>query len=355
MPANRQLDAQRKLRHWYWSSVFTNRYSGSVESTTSRDFLDVKAWFEDDKAAPALLEEFRTRFGSLDLRKEIKKGTSVYNGIFNVLVMKGARDWMTGNVPTYEELDDHHIVPKDWGKDSGLGTAIDTILNRTPLTAVTNRHVIGKKLPNKYLPGLIKENGEKAVRSTLSTHYISADAFDILLRDPFKLTDFEAFLEERQKTLFKAVGNLLIKEEMELEPELSDLDERIEKVELRLREIIEDVLNGDAKNLPPNIQQKAKERIEAAAAKDANFDSKYYKTLGGMLEYCDLRELQNCVTNAALWTLFQPRFKNKVSLDAKFDQLAELRNGIRHSRQVDEVKRKEGEAAILWFGKVLQN
>jgi hypothetical protein len=43
-----------------------------------------------------------------------------------------------------------------------------------------------------------------------------------------------------------------------------------------------------------------------------------------------------------------------VALDGKFDQLAELRNAIRHSRQVDDVKRKEGEAAILWFGKVLQ-
>ena len=37
----------------------------------------------------------------------------------------------------------------------------------------------------------------------------------------------------------------------------------------------------------------------------------------------------------------------------KFNQLAELRNGLRHSRTVDEVTRKEGEAAILWFGQVL--
>ncbi len=48
IPAARQLDARRKLRHWYWASVFTNRYSGSVESTSARDFLDVKAWFDDD-------------------------------------------------------------------------------------------------------------------------------------------------------------------------------------------------------------------------------------------------------------------------------------------------------------------
>jgi hypothetical protein len=54
----RQLDARRKLRHWYWASVFNNRYSGSVESTSARDFLDVKAWFDDDGAEPSLIAEF---------------------------------------------------------------------------------------------------------------------------------------------------------------------------------------------------------------------------------------------------------------------------------------------------------
>src|ERR1043165_5500443 len=93
---NRQLDAQRKVRHWYWASVFTNRYSGSVESTSSRDFLDVRAWFEDDDADPGLLNEFETRFRTLDLRREVRRGTSVYNGVFNLLVLRGARDWMAG-------------------------------------------------------------------------------------------------------------------------------------------------------------------------------------------------------------------------------------------------------------------
>jgi hypothetical protein len=33
--------------------------------------------------------------------------------------------------------------------------------------------------------------------------------------------------------------------------------------------------------------------------------------------------------------------------------LAELRNGIRHSRAVSAVTQKEGEAAILWFEQLL--
>ena len=59
------------------------------------------------------------------------------------------------------------------------------------------------------------------------------------------------------------------------------------------------------------------------------------------------------MVNKSLWPKFQPRFGRKETLIGKFDQLAELRNAIRHSRTADEITRKEGEAAILWFSKVL--
>ena len=353
LPAARQLDAQRKLRHWYWASVFTNRYSGSVESTSARDYLDVKAWFENDAAEPGLIAEFRARFRTLDLRRETKRGTSVYNGIFNLLVLRGARDWMTGNVPQYGDLDDHHIVPKSWGKDQRLGGAIDTILNRTPLTADTNRKVISDRLPNEYLPEMIAANGERSVRATLESHFISPAAFDILLRDPFTTDDFDAFLAERQSTLQDAIEDLLVKERLDLPPQLRELDARIEAVELALRRGIDEALNGDPAQLPPHVLQKVEERLQVAAKKNAALDSERYATLAGKLEYADLRELEGTITSKALWTRFEGRFANKETLVKRFGQLADLRNGIRHSRSVDEITRKEGEAAILWFEQVI--
>jgi hypothetical protein len=71
------------------------------------------------------------------------------------------------------------------------------------------------------------------------------------------------------------------------------------------------------------------------------------------LEYCDLRELEDIITNKSLWSEFEGLFATKELVSAKFAQLGELRNAIRHSRTVDEVTRKEGEAAILWFDRVL--
>jgi hypothetical protein len=353
LPPQHRLDAQRKVRHWYWASVFTNRYSGSVESTAAKDYQDVRAWLASDAAEPALLGEFATRFRSLELRKENKRGTSVYNGIFNLLVLRGARDWMTGNVPQPGDLDDHHIVPRDWGKaHTDIGTQIDTILNRTPMTAETNRHVISDRLPNAYLPELIEKNGEAKVRATLESHLISPTAFDILRRDPFTPADFEAFLAARQRTIQAAIEDLLIKERLDLEPQLRELDQQVEQIELSLRAIVARGLDDDVARVPSDIRQKATDRVQGKARRDPAFDLDGHLALPGILEFFDLRELQATVVNKLLWPVFEPRFQNKVMLEAKFGQLAELRNAIRHTRAVDEVTRKEGEAAIAWFKQV---
>lgn len=353
LPPHRQLDAQRKLRHWYWSSVFTNRYSGSVESTSARDFIDVRTWFDDGAAEPALVSEFAARFRSLDLRKEVKRGTSVYNGIFNLLVLQGARDWMSGTIPGHGDLDDHHIVPASWGAKRIPNGIVHTILNRTPLSADTNRHVIRDRLPNAYLPELIAANGETAVRGVMESHFISPAALAILLRDPFGLEDFEAFIAERQRTIQDAMENLLIKERLDLPPNLRALDARIEEVELTLRRMITAGLNNDVSLVPGHIAAKVEDRISRARRRNPALDLDRTETMEGKLEYFDLRELQDMIVSKPGWPHFEDRFGTKEGLILKFNQLSELRNAIRHSRAVDEVSRLEGEAAIQWFGHIL--
>ena len=315
--------------------------------------MDLKAWMDDDTSEPGLIHEFGMRFRNLELRREVKRGTSVYNGIFNLLVIQGARDWVSGNVPQYDDLDDHHIIPASKSKELETGGLIHSILNRTPLTAETNRRVIRDRFPNEYLPELIEESGENAVRTMLESHFISSAAMAVLLHKPFTSGDYETFIAERQRTLMEAIENLLIKERIDLSPQLRELDERVEGIELALREQVATTLDDDPDRLPAHVLQKADERIRAAAKKNANIELDQYKQLRRTLEYCDLRELQDTILNKILWQGFEQRFANKETLSGKFGQLAELRNGIRHSRSVDEITRKEGEAAILWFEQVL--
>ena len=354
LPVDLRFHAQQRLRYWYWASVFDNRYSGSVESTSARDFLELKRWFQNKNAEPAFIQEFKDRFRTLDFRHQRSRGTSLYNGVFNLLAIQGARDWITGNVPPPETLDDHHIIPAAWGNKNLAAKEINTILNRTPLTAETNRNVIRDRLPNQYLPEWFKTNGEAAVRDILRSHLLSSAAVDIMLRNPFTAQDFELFIAERQKTIRAAIESLLIKDRLKLEPSLRELDEKIEEIELSLRTLVDKALSGDFSLVNQKVQEKVSERIEKALHKNAVLDPADYRALSQKLEFFDLRELQSTIEGKNLWPLFEKTFRNKAVLGAKFGQLAELRNSLRHSRTVTGITRREGEASIIWFSGVLR-
>ena len=349
LPGERQLQARRKLNHWYWASIFTNRYSSSVETRSTRDFIDLNTWFDDDAAAPVVIADFNNQFRHLDLEKETRSSSSIYRAIFNLFVIGGARDWLSGTFPGANEIDDHHIVPAAWGKANGLGKLIDTVLNRAPLSSETNRHWINDKLPNSYLPKLMESSGEQAVRANLETHFISSQAFDILLRDPFTKEDFEAFIAERKRTILGAIENLLVKERLDLSPSLRELDQEIEATELRLREIVAAAIDTNDLIMPEHIAAKVRDRIQKDRRKGLLTVSDENISTIEELQYCDLRELEDLIVSKPTWPIFACRFDSKEQLIARFAQLAELRNAIRHTRSVSQLAQKDGEAALMWF------
>lgn len=346
LPGERQLQARRKLNHWYWASIFTNRYSSAVETKSTRDFIDLQRWFEDDDATPSVIPEFKDQFRRIDLEKETRSSSSIYRAIFNLFVIGGARDWLSGSVPTAKDIDDHHIVPASWGKANGLEGLIDTVLNRAPLSAETNRHWISDRLPNEYLPKLIASSGENAVRANLETHFISPEAFDILLRQPFTRVDYEEFIAERKRTILGAIENLLVKERLDLSPSLRELDGEIENVELGIRELISSKLGETGLELPDHIAVKLKDRIQKDRRKGllGNEDGVELE-----LQYLDLRELEQLMVAKTAWLAFESIFVSKEQLASRFNQLADLRNSIRHSRSVSQIAQKDGEAALMWF------
>jgi hypothetical protein len=135
---------------------------------------------------------------------------------------------------------------------------------------------------------------------------------------------------------------------------LIKLDLRIESVELALRKWIGDTLNGESTKLPSHVSQKIEDRLRALAKKDPTQNHQRFNSLENRLQFCDLRELQDTMLSRALWSLFETSFGTKEALQARFGTLADLRNAIRHSRSVDEVTYKEGEAAVIWFERSLE-
>ena len=339
-----RFKGQKKLENWYWASIFTSRYSGSVASKSAKDFQDVSEWILDDTKEPIVVQDFRDTYQNLDLHGERKSGTSTYNGIFNLLIRRGAPDFVTGQIPDYDELDDHHIVPASWGKESLPDDMFNSILNRTPLDRRTNRGVLGGNLPNVYISRMIENIGREETLKCLKKHLISEKAVDILLRKPFEADDFYEFINERKLLVIAEVGRLLTTEE-ELGADLQKLDKEVEGIELRIRELIAET---DVE-IKPHVSEKIKQRVKVGARNDPSLKDYSSVNLHKKLSFCDWRELEEIIVSKENWDKFANRFQSKASLSTRFNQIAGLRNAIRHSREVDLPTLKDGQAAIHWF------
>ncbi len=356
-----RLDVKEKIKKWYWASVFTNKYSSSVESTAAKDFQDLKKWFEDDNLQPEAVVQFFSDYKNLALENE-KKNSAIYNAIFDMMILMGAKDWDSFDLPEYSELDDHHIVPQSWGKAiDGVGDKINTILNRTPLSLETNRTIIHNQLPNVYLKKMFDDNSGKSeeVYKVLESHLISRKAVEILLRLDFKKEDYFDFIFERKKTILDTIKSKIISEEIDLPANLKVLNENLEYVEISLRNLIAESLKDKAHDpfkelVTSDIQDKVNLRIEQYLKKYPHEDYEQFKDFRKKLDYFDLQEYSKLITTNNVWPHFESKFKTKQLLQERFSKLGELRNSIRHIRMVNDVTRLDGEASITWFNSVIK-
>ena len=180
----------RKLDAWYWSSVLTERYAGASDTAIKQDFESVRKWFKDDEK-PAVVVEAQSRIKELDL-KRIEKG-ALCKAILNLIALKGAKDFFTGQSIELVKLNDHHVFPKK----SGIKLKHEnSILNRTLIQESTNK-TIRKKKPSQYIKEMEEKlGGEDKVIEVLKTHLINEKAFSAMKKD-----DYQEFLTARREAI----------------------------------------------------------------------------------------------------------------------------------------------------------
>ena len=71
------------------------------------------------------------------------------------------------------------------------------------------------------------------------------------------------------------------------------------------------------------------------------------------LDFFDMQEYKDVIAAKENYPSFEELFGKKGTLEVRFNQISELRNSIRHSRDVTDATIKDGEAAIAWFGSVI--
>ena len=170
-----------KINKWYWSVIFTERYSGSTETKQTKDFKDLVGWLTDANKPPEAVTDMRSK---LDIMKIDTKypGSSIYKGVLNLLFRRGAWDFYEKDKIKFsvKDLEDHHIFPRKFVESKNVKVEKDVVLNRTLILSSTNRK-ISRKAPATYIEEMIRIHGsEEEVKRILEKHFINEEMFEIL-------------------------------------------------------------------------------------------------------------------------------------------------------------------------------
>ena len=274
---------RRKIKRWFWSVTLGEIYGSATDTLLARHVPELIRWISDTGPAPDVLGAAafqQERFRSLRSRR-----SAAYKAI-HVLLMGyglGCRDFITdkttGVMTIFEDrIDVHHIFPVAWCKKKRIPASVyNSIVNKTPLSAATNRF-IGGDPPSKYLKRIEKKFG------------LSSEALDVILRthliepDHIRNDDFEEFFNTRIEALSdivsKAMGKPVVKEQGANEVE-RDVDEPEEDDEDAEAIDLIDMIRGGESDV---VEFKSTLRTNLHTNKpDKKMENAVLKTLAGFL------------------------------------------------------------------------
>ena len=197
-------DAVRaKLIYWYWCGVFGELFGSAVETRFAKDVIEVLDWIEGGDEPSTIID---CNFAPIRLYTLKSRRSAAYKGLFALLIRDTGLDFRTGepiDVQMYfdDKIDIHHIFPRDYCKKVGIEAKYyDSIINKTPLSARTNK-IIGGKAPSVYLQSLVQQTGikEDRIDQILTSHVIDMDAI--------KSDDFQTFFSKRREALLQRIEN----------------------------------------------------------------------------------------------------------------------------------------------------
>lgn len=216
----------KQLSRWYWNGVLGELYGGAVETRFARDLEEVEAWVkggvEPGTVASATFDPARL----LTLRT---RNSAAYKGVFALTMGNNVKDWVnnqTINQSSYQDfaVDVHHIFPQKWCWDRDIDDRkIQSIVNKTPISAATNRF-ISAKAPSKYVGELaVKAHiSVDEMREAIATHHVDVATLET--------DNFDGFFAARQQALLEVIETAMGKSVIPLE--LSAEESEWEELEL---------------------------------------------------------------------------------------------------------------------------
>jgi len=194
-----------RLLYWYIHTLLWGRYSGSTESTLTKDLAAIQ---DNTGALERLIEQLRQDRGDLQIHprdfEDWSRSSRFYPMLYMMTRVWHARDWESGiELSSYllgrlSTLQVHHIFPKALLYEAGYKKSeVNAIANFTFLTQQTNLQVSDRD-PAEYLEEFARKNP-----GVIESHWIPLD------RSLWKVENYREFLAARRELLAQAANQFL--------------------------------------------------------------------------------------------------------------------------------------------------
>lgn len=186
-----------KLDLWYWTSVFTQRYTHAVDSKSFTDMQTIRNWFDNDETKP----DFNCNFDHIKSEMlKAARSSALAKGFYNILSLNGCKDLMTGQDVKLNECHIDHLFP------SAKFKGVDCIFNLTILDKNTNQ-AKKDKLPSEFVTECLGSHGNNAdkVMRTLKSHFICEKAYNAL-----KANNVSDFIQARAENFITALRDRVV-------------------------------------------------------------------------------------------------------------------------------------------------
>lgn len=197
------------MKRWYFSKVMQ---AGASQASNYRIGQDFDAlWRYVREGVQPSVEEVR-----LDSRTvlSLRPSDVRYKSLQNVFATTIHEDLITGKVINADSvLEDHHIFPRNASKRHDLlRTMLDSICNRVPLLANSNRQ-LGEAYPDEYLQQKLEEAQRQGTVEGLARRLrnamIPGDPRDSGWREGFSVGYFEEFCRRRAHLIVERVREVV--------------------------------------------------------------------------------------------------------------------------------------------------
>lgn len=195
---------RQRIEQWFYCGAASGIYSRSRQSTAAKDLIEIPQWLNGGEV-PATIQE--AELFAARLQNLVSSQGAAYRAITALLRRDGALDFLSGEPITavryfQQRIENHHIFSMEWCKQQKIPRwRYNSIVNKTPLTAKTNKF-LGGKAPSAYLAKLEEQGmSRQRIDEILRSHLIEPTT---LHND-----DFDAFFEARTQALLSKMGRAM--------------------------------------------------------------------------------------------------------------------------------------------------